>query len=141
MKILLAYDGTANAKRALARAIELSKDSDGQLTIVYYVDLEAFDTFAAKHLLSELRDKMLDDAEKLVADAAVAAKRDGVSNTRTMVLRDGDPANAILSTAIEESPELIVVGRRGARALERFLLGSVSSRIVAHAKSDVLVVK
>jgi nucleotide-binding universal stress UspA family protein len=75
MKLLLAYDGSENAKRAPARAIELSRDSNGQLTIVYYVDLEAFDTFAAKHLLSDVRDKMVGDAEKLLADAAITAKR------------------------------------------------------------------
>jgi len=122
MKILLAYDGSENAKRALARAIELSRDSNGQLTIVYHVDLEAFDTFSAKHLLADVRDKMVGEAEKLVADAALTAKRGGVASTRTMVLQGGDPADEILSAAIGETAELIVVGGRGVRALERFLL-------------------
>lgn len=141
MKILLAYDGSENAKRALARAISLSKDSDDELTIVYFVDLVAFQTFAAKHLLAELRYKMVDDAEKLVADAALTAKQAGVTVVRTSVMQNRDPADAILSVAVEKAIDLIVVGRRGVKGVERFLLGSVSSRIVEHSKCDVLVVK
>ncbi len=141
MKILLAYDGSENAKRALERAIVLSKGSNSELTIAYHVDLEAFETFAARHLLAELRDKMVADAEKLVAEAASTTNQRGVPSVRTLVLQDGDPADAMLSVAIGEGVDLIVVGRRGVRALERFLLGSVSSRIVDHAKCDVLVVK
>ena len=141
MKILLAYDGSDNAKRALARAIELSVDANAELTIIYYVDLQAFETFAAKRILADLRDKMVEDAEKLVADASRVAQQGGVTDVRTLVLRGGDPADAILSASLGEKADLIVVGRRGVRGIERFLLGSVSSRVVDHAKCDVLVVK
>ncbi len=140
-KILLGYDGSENSKRALARAIELSRDSNAELAIIYFVDLVAFQTFAAKHLLAELRDSMVAEAEKLVTDAALTAKQGGVSGVRTLVMQNRDPADAILSAAVEEAADLIVVGRRGVKGVERFLLGSVSSRIVDHSKCDVLVVK
>jgi nucleotide-binding universal stress UspA family protein len=141
MKILLAYDGSENSMRALTRAIKLSKDSNAELTIVYFVDLVAFQTFAAKRLLAELRDRMVAEAERLVTDAALTAKEGGVTGVRTLVMRNRDPADAILSAAVEEAADLIVVGRRGVKGVERFLLGSVSSRIVNHSKCDVLVVK
>ncbi len=47
----------------------------------------------------------------------------------------------ILTLATEYKVNLIVVGRRGMRALERFLMGSVSTAVINHAKCDVLVVK
>ncbi|HEV2225257.1 MAG TPA: universal stress protein [Nitrososphaerales archaeon] len=140
-KILLGYDGSGNSKRALARAIEMSKESNAELAIIYFVDLVAFQTFAAKHLLKELRDGMVAEAEKLVADAALTAKRGGVMDVRTLVMHNRDPADAILSTAAEEAADLIIVGRRGVKGVERFLLGSVSSRVIDHSKCDVLVVK
>lgn len=140
-RILLGYDGSENAKRALDRAIELSKASDAELSIVIYVNLVGFETLAAKKLMTEFRHEIVLDAENLVSDASRLAKKAGVSKVRTFVLRDGDPADAILFAAEKHASDLIIVGRRGISRVERFLLGSVSSRVVNHAKCDVLVVK
>jgi nucleotide-binding universal stress UspA family protein len=141
MKILLGYDGSNDSKRALDRAIAFSKNGKAELAIVFQVELDAFETFAAKRLLAEMRDKIVDDAQKLVADAEGTAKQRGVRRVRTLIIEDGDPANAILSVAEKENVDLIVVGRRGLKGFSRFLMGSVSSRVVGHAMCDVLVVK
>jgi len=140
-KIVLGYDGSENARRALDRTIELARSSDAELVIVYYVDIKPLETFAAKRFLVDIKSKMVEDAMNLVSDASQRAKQVGVKNIRTSVLQDGDPADAILSAALTNSADLIVVGRRGIRGIERFLLGSVSSRVVDHATCDVLVVK
>jgi nucleotide-binding universal stress UspA family protein len=148
-KILLAYDGSVNARRALDRAIELSKASDAELSIVVCVNLAGFETLAAKKLVAlaakeilvEFRHEVVQEAEGLVSDASRLAKKAGVREVRTLVLKDGDPAATILYAAEKQAPDLIVVGRRGVSGIERFLLGSVSSRVVNYAKCDVLVVK
>jgi len=148
-KILLAYDGSENAKRALDRAIELTKGSDAELSIMTYVNVVGFETLAAKKLMAlapkklieEFRDEVVRDAENLVSDASRLAKKAGAKDVRTLVLKDGDPADAILFAATKHAPDLIIVGRRGISGIARFLLGSVSSRVVSHAKCDVLVVK
>ena len=57
------------------------------------------------------------------------------------VVEMGDPATAILELARRESVDLVVVGSHGRSGFERFLLGSVSGRVVEHAPCDVLVVK
>lgn len=56
-------------------------------------------------------------------------------------VEEGHPADLILATAAGRNSDLIVVGRRGIRGLERFLMGSVSSSIISHSSCDVLVVK
>jgi hypothetical protein len=53
----------------------------------------------------------------------------------------GNPAAEIISAAEARGVELIVVGRRGQHKGERFLMGSVSDRVVRHAPCDVLVVR
>ncbi len=53
----------------------------------------------------------------------------------------GEPADTILDIAAKRSCELIVVGRRGIGGVERWLLGSVVTKIVLHAASTVLVSK
>jgi len=56
-------------------------------------------------------------------------------------LRLGKPADEILTVAKQEKADLIVTGAKGLGAISRVLLGSVSTRVVQHAKCGVLVVR
>jgi nucleotide-binding universal stress UspA family protein len=53
----------------------------------------------------------------------------------------GDPAFAILDAAARHEAQLIVVGARGLKAIKRFLLGSVSQKVLVHAACSVLIVR
>lgn len=53
----------------------------------------------------------------------------------------GDAAAMILNTAETEGVDLIVVGSHGRSGLQRFLMGSVSERVMRHAPCSTLVVR
>ncbi len=53
----------------------------------------------------------------------------------------GNPAEEITKAASQQQTDLIVMGAQGRGAINRFLLGSVSTRVVQHANSSVLVVR
>ena len=53
----------------------------------------------------------------------------------------GNPAEEIMKTASQQQADLIVMGAKGFSAVARFLIGSVSTRVVQHAKGAVLVVR
>ena len=53
----------------------------------------------------------------------------------------GDPASEILATAARYDTDLIVVGARGLGGMARLLLGSVSEKVLRHARCPVLIVK
>jgi nucleotide-binding universal stress UspA family protein len=55
--------------------------------------------------------------------------------------RYGDPPLAILELARQDDVQLIVVGARGLKGIKRFLLGSVSQKILMHATCSVLIVR
>ena len=57
------------------------------------------------------------------------------------VLAFGDAASALMEAADEKDAKMIVVGARGHGGSERMLPGSVGRELVAHAKTDVLVVQ
>ncbi|HXV69685.1 MAG TPA: universal stress protein [Nitrospira sp.] len=56
-------------------------------------------------------------------------------------MRLGKPADEILTVAGEHRADVIVTGAKGLGAIGRVLLGSVSTRVVQHAASSVLVVR
>jgi nucleotide-binding universal stress UspA family protein len=53
----------------------------------------------------------------------------------------GNPAQEIMKVASQQRADLIVMGAQGLGAIARFLIGSVSTRVVQHAKGSVLVVR
>lgn len=51
------------------------------------------------------------------------------------------PADSLLAVAENVGADLIVVGARGADAVDRFLRGSVSTKVAHHSRCDVLIVE
>ena len=74
----------------------------------------------------------LADAKKALTEKGVSAK---------VVERKGDAAAMIIEEAEKEGTDMIVMGTRGLNGAQRWLLGSVSSRVVQHAPCNVLVVR
>jgi len=57
------------------------------------------------------------------------------------VIAEGDAAANINGYAEKEAFDLIVIGSRGLGRLKQALLGSVSNKVIHHAKRSVLIVK
>jgi nucleotide-binding universal stress UspA family protein len=66
-------------------------------------------------------------------------KRCGME-AESIVLK-GNPAEEIMDFAEKQKIDMIVVGSLGKSGIERFVLGSVSEKVVRHAKIQVLVVR
>jgi nucleotide-binding universal stress UspA family protein len=133
-KILFAYDGSDESRRALRYADRLGS---GDAVIVLSVETKLIEAPATEaftdpgHNPERLREG-LQEVREIMGNAGVEAE---------FISTIGNPAAEILDTAESRGVELIVVGRRGLHTVERFLKGSVADRVVQHATCDVLVVK
>lgn len=136
-KILVGYDGSENAKRALAVALDLAKKYGAAITAASVAHVP---DYAATR---DEVDGALEDArsffEKGFEEAKGLADREGVSlNTVVLV---GHPGDALTHLAEKEGYDLIVVGARGLSGIKRYIMGSVSTHVVRLAHCPVLVVK
>ena len=61
--------------------------------------------------------------------------------TSEPLCQSGNPAEEIMNVATKHRADLIVMGANGLTAIDRFLLGSVSTRVMQYAKISVLVVR
>lgn len=73
--------------------------------------------------------------------AGLAAEFAGAGHPVHTEMRVGNPAAELADAAAEHGAGLIVVGAHGRTGLERFLIGSVSERLLRHAPCSVLVVR
>ena len=132
-KIVVGYDGSEHARRALARAAALAK-SGSSLTVVSAarVTLLVRGGSAINPVDAEERDHALSEARSILA---------GLGAEATFVEGSGDPADVIVQEAENEGADLIIVGTQGLNFAKRWLIGSVSTKVVQHAHCDVLVVR
>jgi nucleotide-binding universal stress UspA family protein len=134
VKVLLAYDGSDGAKRALELLLELTGPSTSVVVVgvATGVPLFGYAGTLPSPEEEEDRDRQLAEAESRL----VAANMDV-----SLAPRSGDPATAILDTAEKEQVDLIVMGTRGLGTAERWLIGSVSDKVLHHAHCSVLVAR
>ncbi len=142
--ILAAVDGSGHAGSATALATELASKHDAKLILltVYsqdYFPPEVMGAATADAIARELQAER-EFAEKTVKTAANQAADAGVENVVTLV-RKGDAASQILDTAKAEKVDTIVMGSHGHGTLKGLLVGSVSTKVTAHAKCTCITVR
>ena len=82
---------------------------------------------------------MTEDSEKRLSRLKEELSKKGVQ--METVVRFGKAVDTIIMTCVEKKADLLIVGSHGRHGATKFLLGSVSSKVVEHAPCDVLVVK
>ena len=170
-KILLATDGSIQARHALDTAIDLATKYGAELTIVHVLThdhppaelkrmlkLEHLDdpapihknpanstyTAVGRFLRGEIEDQEL-RAISVLGEKIVkdATKKAKQAGIEEIYseIREGDYANCILDVANSSNTDLIVMGRRGLSDLKGFVTGSVSHKVSQRATCSVLTVK
>lgn len=139
--VVVGYDGSTEADLAVEAAAD-QVAPDGTVHVVTAFRPES-NTRLIEHL-QQLPEEFRyvydqDAAEKDRQHTALARLRErGVSCTGHVV--PDDPASAIMDVARREGAELVVVGSRGLGRVQRYVRGSVSTRVSTHAPTSVLIV-
>ncbi|MCJ7572149.1 MAG: universal stress protein [Candidatus Thermoplasmatota archaeon] len=146
-KMLVAYDGSDASKKALELVKECA-DQEDVITLLTVVPAELSESSFTKMLLPTIdlssiiksgsfKDKARESLSRIVKDLDLETD---VSKVNIMV-EDGDPADEILISAKKANTDIIVVGYKGYGKEGRFLIGSVTDKVVRHAGVSVLVVR
>ena len=137
MKILVAYDGSDAGRRTLDWAARLARDeADSRVSVIAVAaTLEAAPPIADAVEPSSTLEKHRSELAEATGTLAAA----GVPS-ETM-LKVGNPAEEIISAGDDGDFDLILIGGTGAHGAIRFLMGSVSDRVVRHANRPVMVVR
>ncbi|MCQ1534763.1 universal stress protein [Methanosarcina sp. KYL-1] len=138
-KILIATDGSENARQAIRAGMEIARLSQAKVYALYVMDTTVHSLVRGDDRWKKTMDEQF-KTQGLEATVAVeeAAKEAGIEVE--FVTFEGRPAEKILSFAEEQDMDMIVVGSLGKTDIERFLLGSVSEKVVRNTKVPVLVV-
>ncbi|MDI6655258.1 MAG: universal stress protein [Candidatus Hydrothermarchaeota archaeon] len=139
MKILAATDGSNCSERAVNFASKLASESKSKITIVYAVPKLPPTREELVKLLKKQLGSEKEAGNKYLQKGKKIAEKFG-AKTETKLL-EGNPVEEILKEAKNGRHDLIVVGSYGKGVINKFLLGSVSSKLLHLSRIPVLVVR
>jgi nucleotide-binding universal stress UspA family protein len=135
-KVLLATDGSREAKLAATTAADLAKSTNSELHVVHVGEFRPTFLAQTEEEPAELQhqaQRLLDEQRRTVQEAGGTIKE--------AHLRQGKADEEIVDLAHSLGIGLIVMGSRGRGRMRRALMGSVSDSVVRHAHCPVTIVR
>jgi len=138
-RILLPVDFQDTSKRVVHQAAVLARHFHSEIVMLHVVTPLSYSagTLEGTYVpanLDDLLKQLLRQAQKNL-DEALGSELTGLAVKRLLV--EGDPARTIVQTAREEKVDLIVMPTHGYGAFRRFLLGSVTSKILHDSECPI----
>jgi nucleotide-binding universal stress UspA family protein len=136
-KILVAYDGSKGAERALHMAIQLAREQEAELWVLSVAEhLPRFpatiaETDEALHRDEQALTSVQHKAHMLASEEEVVGQ---------MITRAGHAGQAIIQAATEGHVNLLVLGRSGHSEVWGRFMGSTADKVSRHAPCSVLIV-
>ncbi|WOF16640.1 universal stress protein [Methanoplanus sp. FWC-SCC4] len=137
-KILLATDGSENARRAAEKAAGFAKDLSSHVILVYIINNPPSQSRMVKANF-DVHSLLEEDAKTRIKDTIDIFENNGLPYTLKVAI--GDPAAEIIEIAEREKADMIVIGSRGLGTIKGVFLGSVSRKVTHNAKCPVMIVK
>ena len=136
--ILIRTDGSGLSEHGVAQGLALAKSLGAKVSVIFVV--EPFSEMKGRFLETIARYVELrkEQATSALDRAANAAKEAGVS-CETIQLENAQPHQAIIAAAEDKGCDLIVMSSHGRSGLSMLLIGSVTNKVLTHAKTPVLV--
>jgi len=137
-KLLVAYDGSEGARKALAAGVKLARIHQAEVWAVNVQ--ERLPRYGGTIDEIDEEKKFLDEQfEKIAAEVRAKAQETGLE---IRILRPfGHPAQTIVEVAKEGNYDLILVGHSGLSGVWAAFLGTTTEKVSRHAPCSVLIVR
>ena len=149
-KILLPIDGSDNSNRAAEHAINIVDINNGDITVLFVVEpyyprqpllISALPT-PGENYYNEIEDEgeqIITDFKKKLEEKQCQGKCKNIHITS--IIKEGKAYIEILKAIYEEKVDLVILGASGRHStVDRFMLGSVTERVISEARVPVMVI-
>jgi nucleotide-binding universal stress UspA family protein len=147
IRVLLATDGSECSEVATRSIAERPWPAGSEVHILSVVELSVplfripYPPYFDSHAMEELRAQAMQRTEEVVMAAEKIITDAGLTETATVAVPSATPKELILEEAQRWGADIIVMGSHGRRGINRFLLGSVSEAVAAHAHCSVEIIR
>jgi nucleotide-binding universal stress UspA family protein len=134
-KILVAVDGSKYSDKAFEYAISIIQNHKQQLLLVHVIENLGNIGYSNFNQLKQ-------DSQIILQKYITKAESKGLKSSLRIIEDEGNsPAEKILDISEKEKVDTIIVGTKGQKSSEQFLLGSTSYKVAHYSKCTVIIVK
>ncbi len=147
-RIVIGFDASRNAQRAVQLVAKLVAPPDGRVTLVSVAEVLALRSHGPAvrgirstiaHEVKRINAERARAAMKALKRAAAKLRRSGWG-TRTQLLT-GEPLRELMAAVGTAAPQLLVIGARGTSGVRQLLLGSVAEGVLNRSRVPVLLAR
>ena len=144
-RILVATDGSALSKKAVASAIELAATCGAEFVALKVVPRYPQAYFEgsiplSSEEISRIETQWTESAQVQLAAVEKAAKAKGVVS-KVITVKSDVVSDAIIAAAKKQKADLTVMASHGRKGIKRLLLGSETQQVLTHSHVPVLVLR
>ncbi len=141
-RILLATDGSSEARLAATTAADLAKSTGSELHVLHVgAGHPLYEASGLSGIAEEVLDAQRREAQRVLDEQLRLVGESGVPVEEAHLNIDERPDRTIVHLSEDLGAGLIVMGSKGRGGIRRALMGSVSDAVVRHAHCPVLVVR
>ena len=144
-RLLIAFDGSEASQKAIDMAIQCSTHDD-EVVLLMVIPAALVESTFTNMLLPTIdlstvvqpgtfKEKAMENLSKIAKQLEEKVSKVDIA------VEAGDPADEILLVAKKYDSDIILIGYKGYGKEGRFLLGSVTDKVVRHASRSVMVVR
>ena len=134
-KILVGVDGSEYSDKAFDYAVSLIQNHKQQLLIVHII--ENFGNIGYSNF-----NQLKQDSQTILKKYITKAESKGIKSSIKIIEDQGNnSAEKILDISESEKVDTVIVGTKGQKASDQFLLGSTSYKVAHYSKCTVIIVK
>ncbi|MEX6502642.1 universal stress protein [Pseudomonas zhanjiangensis] len=141
-KVLVAFDGSDSAKRALQYVIDFARDHAATLE-VHLLNVQheplLYGEYVTSEFIEQLQQSLLDEAKEALVWPADQLQEAGIKHKNHVAL--GNVAEQVNAFVEQLHCDTVVMGTRGLGSFTGMLLGSVATRVLHEVSVPVLLVK
>ncbi len=141
--VIVPLDGSHLAEKAVPYAVELARRMKLEILLLRAYALPASIYFSGEEYgpdLGQLTEQIRDEAQGYLEAKVQQLRSEGLADVSSVLLQ-GEGAAEIIDTAQRTSDNLVAMCTHGRSGLSRWVLGSVTERVILHSGDPVLVIR
>lgn len=140
-KFLVPTDGSAQSAKAIEQAVQLAQQVGGSLVALAVVEPYPFPPISESPFSggsAAFEQRALELAQEHVAQVVAAAEKARVP-CETVVVNGLYPHEEIVSAALAQGCDAILMGTHGRKGIDKLFAGSVTQKVIAQSPLPVMV--
>lgn len=138
--ILVPIDGSEYSKKSLKKAVSFAKMNNCKLLVMNVTEKSIHYGIQYQRAAQYIHEVLKEESKEIIEDAKTIVNTLDQDIEVEYKIYDGLPASTILDVSIKENVDLIIIGTAGRTGVDRFLIGSITEKIIKSSAIDVLVI-